>query len=135
MTVHRIRLRGPWELAAAAAVQIAPRTVRLPGQCCQLFDPAAGRVRLSRRFHCPTNLGLDDQVSFVVEALPDGACVSLNGASLASEGNADERGVFPAPSLAPTNLLTVEFDVPAAFAAPDQWWGEVALLINSPKLT
>jgi hypothetical protein len=91
---------------------------------------------LSRRFHCPTNLGLHDQVSLVVEALPDGACVTLNGASLASEaGNAGKRGVFPAPSLAPTNLLTVEFDVPAAFAAPDQSWGEVALLINSPEVT
>jgi hypothetical protein len=136
MTVHRIRLRGRWELTAAAAVQIAPRTVRLPASCCQLFGPAVGRVRLSRRFHRPTNLGPDDQVSLIVEALPEGACVSLNGARLDSEAeHVGEREIFPATSLAPTNLLTIEFDVPAAFAVPDHSWGEVALLINSPRPT
>jgi hypothetical protein len=129
MTVHRIRLRGPWLLEPAAAPD-SPRTVRLPLPWCELVECGAGRLRLSRRFNRPTNLGLDDRVSVVVHELPSGALVCLNGTNL--EEQAGQDSVFDAPHLEPSNLLTVEFDVSTRSAARGDAWGEVALLISSP---
>jgi hypothetical protein len=147
MTGHRIRLRGPWllELDARnepeAVAQIATgtttpaRTVRLPAPRGELVDAGAGRVRLSRRFHCPTNLGPDDRVSVVVQDLPTGADVCLNGTRLgrqASDIAADS--VFEMSRLEPTNLLSVEFDTATIPTTGDEPWGDVALLISSPRI-
>jgi hypothetical protein len=133
MSVHRIRLRGPWQIEPTAAANPSPRIVRLPARWDELFDPAARRVRLSRRFHCPTNLRPVDEVSLVVDALPEGAQVALNGTSLGrGVDNSDSQAVFPTPQLELSNLLTVEFDVAARETAGDQIWGDVALVINSP---
>ncbi len=146
MTVHRIRLRGPWLLEPDACTETATgseteartetgaRTVRLPASRDELVDAGARRVRLSRRFHCPTNLGPDDRVSVVVHDLPDGADVCLNGARLgrqASDIAADS--VFATSPLEPTNLLSVEFDAGAIPTTGDEPWGDVALLISSPR--
>jgi hypothetical protein len=133
MTVHRIRLRGPWLLEPTAATQMPARTVRLPLRWGELVEFGARRVRLSRRFHCPTNLGPNDQVSLGVNELPEGALVCLNGASLGPQTcHAAGESVFPTARLEPNNLLTVEFDVGPRSAAVDEAWGEVALMISSP---
>jgi hypothetical protein len=133
MTVHRIRLRGPWLLEPTTAPETPARAARLPIRWGELVESGARRVRFSRRFHCPTNLGPNDQVSLVVRELPQGALVHLNGASLGQQaGPASEDSVFPTPRLEPSNLLTVEFDVDPRSAAGDGAWGEVALLISSP---
>jgi hypothetical protein len=113
-----------------AAAPDSPRTVRLPLPWCELVECGAGRLRLSRRFNRPTNLGLDDRVSVVVTELPSGALVCLNGTSL--EQQAGQDSVFDAPHLEPSNRLTIEFDVSTRSAARDDAWGEVALLISSP---
>jgi hypothetical protein len=131
MTVHRIRLRGPWQLAPAAASEAQTTTVRLPAPWSELFDGDAARMRLSRRFHRPTNLGPTDQVSLVVRPLPLGARVSLNGTILDLQPDCgSDQAVFPAPRLELSNVLAVEFD--AFRAVGDQPGIEVALLITSP---
>src|SRR6202035_3162802 len=100
MTAHRIRLRGPWQLAPAAANEGQTTTVRLPAPWSALFDGDAGRVRLSRRFHRPTNLAPTDQISLVVSPLPLGAHVSLNGTILDLQSDCgSDQAVFPAPRL------------------------------------
>jgi hypothetical protein len=133
MTVHRIRLRGPWLLEPTSPAETPPRTVRLPARWGDLLGTQVSRVRLTRRFHCPTNLGPDDEVSLVVTNLPEGAHVSLNGASLGPQAQpAAEDGVFATPRLEPSNLLTVEFDVGATSVSDNEAWGDVALLISSP---
>jgi hypothetical protein len=132
MSVHRIRLRGPWQLQPIATGHTAPRTVRLPARWDELIDVGARRVSLSRRFHRPTNLSPVDEVSLVVDALPEGAHVSLNGTSLGSQSGIAPQTIFSAPQLEPSNLLTVEFDVATTRVAGDQTWGDVALVIRSP---
>jgi hypothetical protein len=133
MTVHRIRLRGPWQLSATAPGSPPARKVQLPATWSELFDSTETHVRLSRRFHRPTNLGPADRVSLIVDDLPEGARVSLNGASLGAEtGHEAQRTVFPTPHLEPHNLLTVEFDVAETRVPRDQAWGDVSLVISSP---
>jgi hypothetical protein len=131
-TEHRIRLRGPWLLQPTAAPSSPSRKIQLPAPWSELFDTGIRGVLLSRRFNRPTNLGPADRVSLVIDDLPAGARVSLNGTRLAPElQHAAQPTVFPAPRLEPHNLLTVEFDA-APTAAGDQIWGEVALVISSP---
>ena len=131
VTVHRIRLRGPWLLELVAAPD-SPRTVRLPLPWGELIECGAGRLRLSRRFNRPTNLGPGDRVSVVVGELPNEALVSLNGTTLEQHpGHTNQDSVFDISHLEPSNLLTVEFDVSTTSPARDDAWGEVALLISS----
>jgi hypothetical protein len=132
-TAHRIRLRGPWLLQPTAVPSTPPRRVHLPAPWAELFKADVRDVQLSRRFNRPTNLGPADRISLVVNDLPAGARVSLNGITLSPQpSNAAQTAVFPTPHLEPHNLLTIEFDVAATTAAGDQIWGEVALIISSP---
>jgi hypothetical protein len=134
MTVHRIRLRGPWQLKATAADSpSSPQKIQLPAPWGELFDSSTRRVQLSRRFHRPTNLGPADRLSLVVDELPEGARVSLNGVSLGAETRYEEQPtVFPTPRLEPHNLLTVEFDVAQTTPPRGDLWGDVTLVISSP---
>jgi hypothetical protein len=132
-TVHRIRLRGPWLLQPTAVPSTPPRRIQLPAPWAELFDADVRDVQLSRRFNRPTNLGPADRISLVVNDLPAGARVSLNGITLAPQPpDAAQTAVFPTLHLEPHNLLTIEFDVAATVAAGDQIWGEIALVISSP---
>ena len=133
MTEHRIRLRGPWLLEPTSPSETPARTVRLPIRWGELVESGASRVRLSRRFHSPTNLGPEDQVSVVVNELPARSTgLPQRGEPRAACGSRRlGDSVFPTPRLQPNNLLTVEFDVSTRSAASDGAWGEVALLISS----
>ncbi len=132
-TVHRIRLRGPWLLKPTAVPSTPPRRIQLPAPWAGLFDADVRDVQLSRRFNRPTNLGPADRISLVVNDLPAGARVSLNGITLTPQPpDAAQTAVFPTACLEPHNLLTIEFDVAATVAAGDQIWGEIALVISSP---
>jgi hypothetical protein len=134
MSVHRIRLRGPWRLETTAeAENDSARTVRLPTSWSELVDAGLERVRLSRNFHRPTNLGPADHVSLVVEELPEGASVSLNGTPLDVQAKpANQTFIFPAPQLEPNNVLSLEFEVGRTPRSADTAWGEIALVISSP---
>jgi hypothetical protein len=131
--VHRIRLRGPWQLQAIVAEAPPPRKVRLPAPWTELLEAGDRRVRLSRVFHRPTNLGPTDRILLAIDDLPEGAAVSLNGVALQPElAGSPTQTAFPTPDLEPNNFLTVEFDVAAITAAREQNWGDVALLISTP---
>jgi hypothetical protein len=132
-TVHRIRLRGPWLLQPTGASSSPPRKIQLPAPWAELFEGRVRGVQLSRRFNRPTNLGPADRISLVVNDLPAGARVSLNGITLTPQPpDAAQTAVFPTQHLEPHNLLTIDFDVAATAAAGDLIWGEVALIISSP---
>jgi hypothetical protein len=130
---HRIRLRGPWLLQPTAVPSTPPRRIQLPAPWALLFEADVRGVQLSRRFNRPTNLGPTDRISLVVNDLPPGARVSLNGITFTPQSqDAAQPAVFQTPHLELHNLLTIEFDVAAATAADDQIWGEVALVISNP---
>jgi hypothetical protein len=129
---HRIRLRGPWLLQPTAVPSTPPRRIQLPAPWADLFEADVRGVQLSRRFNRPTNLGPTDRISLVVNDLPPGARVSLNGITFTPQPqDAAQPAVFQTLHLELHNLLTIEFDVAAATAADDQIWGEVALVISN----
>src|SRR6202035_57359 len=110
-----------------------PRRIELPAPWAELFEADLRGVQLSRRFNRSTKLEPADRVAVVVNDLPAGALVSLNGIALTPQPpDAAQTAVFPTPHLEPHNLLTIEFDVAATTAAGDQIWGEVALVISNP---
>jgi hypothetical protein len=132
MSVHRIRLRGPWQLQSALSAEAAPRTVHLPARWTELLEDGPHPLRLSRRFHRPTNLAPDDQVAVRITELPVGAQVHLNGTPLGMSAEPDAGpSVFPTPHLEATNLLTIEFDLSTTRHADDETWGDVSLVISS----
>jgi len=131
--VHRIRLRGPWQLQPVPPGSAPPRSIRLPACSAEFFDTGARSVQLSRRFNRPTNLAPGDRISLGIENLPKGARVTLNGARLDPKAQRGaEPTIFPTSRLEPHNLLTVEFEVASMNASEDQTWGDVALVIDSP---
>jgi hypothetical protein len=130
--VHRIRLRGPWQLQAAAPGSAVSRSIPLPARIGAFSEAGARSVRLSRRFNRPTNLASTDRISLVIDRLPEGAQVTLNGTRLERESRAaGEPSVFPTSRLQLHNLLTIEFEVASIPAAGDEVWGDVALAIFS----
>ena len=147
MATHRIRLRGPWELAWIAAVSDGTRTsvksveskrIRLPARWSDLFGDRSGHARLSRRFHKPTNLDSHDEVTLVVESMPGRWTVALNECvltlsdeQLGSTHYNSPRAVVTA-LLESTNVLTMELDVDSATMRENHGgpWGEVALEIR-----
>jgi hypothetical protein len=130
--VHRIRLRGPWQLQAAAPGSAPPQSIRLPARAAEFFDTGAPSLQLSRRFNRPTNLAAGDRISLIIDNFPEGARVTLNGARLEPESlPAAEPTVFPTSRLEPHNLLAIEFEVASINAIGDQVWGNIALVIGS----
>lgn len=86
MSGHTIRLLGPWQVAWTSAVEsldfTPPATVKVPFEWGQIFGTHAGHVRLTRRFHCPTNLDPEEHVWLVFHGLGGTAHISLNGRTL-----------------------------------------------------
>lgn len=89
MSVHRIRLKGPWQFewigdapAASGSDWQHSGRVKMPAEWSAIFGPAAGTVRFRRRFHRPTNLDDDERVWIVFDALGGTGTVLVNGAKL-----------------------------------------------------
>jgi hypothetical protein len=78
MSVHRIQLRGPWQLEWTSAPGESVQKVRLPAEWDDLFAGHSGPVRLTRKFHRPTNLGPNEQVELVFQQWPGIWTISLN---------------------------------------------------------
>lgn len=65
MSIHQIRLRGPWtwQCRECTAGDIPPTgRLQMPVAWQLAFDGALGTVAFGRRFHLPTNLADDDCV-------------------------------------------------------------------------
>ena len=113
MPAHRINLRGPWKLSPGTSAG-PERKVNLPAEWNKLFRSGSGRVRLSRTFHCPTNLGADEVVELVFENWPGPWFISLNQQPIAEFCDASAelpRRIDVTRLLAPTNTLTAETDL------------------------
>jgi hypothetical protein len=78
MSRHRIQLRGPWQLDWPSGEGKSAQKIRLPAEWNELFSGRSGRVRLTRKFHRPTNLGTSEQVDLLFEQWPGAWIVSLN---------------------------------------------------------
>jgi hypothetical protein len=125
-SVHRIRLRGPWQVrphadGVPAGSMSVPVTLRDGG-----WAGFAGRVSFYRRFGRPSKLGSKETVWLVFERIVGRADVRLNDEPL---GALDEARSFDVTGrLAARNSLEVIVD-----ATDDRCGivGEVALEIRS----
>lgn len=69
MPVHRIHLRGPWDVTGPwpdAAEPGETRTVTLPQRWDALFGSNSGTATFFRWFHQPTNLVEEDRLAIVL---------------------------------------------------------------------
>ena len=130
---HRIRLDGPWELEWTSGQTTPPRRIRLPADWNELFASGGGSVRLSRRFHEPTNLGPGDEVALVFENWPGTWVVTINQRSLGDLRDSIPVRIAISPLLQPANVLTLEgrFEEKAGSQAARDRSGQVALEIHS----
>lgn len=98
MSVHRIRLLGPWEFSweettAGAPPPVTAGTTAMPSDWRSLFEAAAGTALFRRRFHCPSNLGPHERVWLVCTGVRGRGTILFNDeprASFASDGGAVE---------------------------------------------
>ena len=139
MSVHRIRLRGPWRYESLSAEITDPASGRvpLPGAWQELFGEVAGRVRFSRTFHRPTNLEPGSRVHLVFEGLGGAAEISLNGRKIGESANGtaaeDSLRIEVTERLNPHNELQVDVQYdPTESATPGGLWGLVVLEIHEP---
>lgn len=118
---HRIHLRGPWQyewVSGSPAPNPPAGTVRLPSDWRSRFGPVAGRVRLRRRFHRPTNLAAEDRVLLVLSNLGDESAIQLNGQMLAPTlASYDALSFDITPFLETTNELLIEMRVGSSATA------------------
>ncbi len=134
MSVHRIRLRGPWRYEWLTESDHVPRTgrVSLPRDWREIFGEAGGRVRFQRTFHAPTNLEPNTQVNLVCEGIGGKAKIVLNERDL---GQTTEKSELPlrlgiGEFLLPTNDLRIEIHfAPQDSTKPGGLWDTVALEI------
>jgi hypothetical protein len=104
--LHRIRLRGPWEISAPNET---PRTVKLPATWAQAAgDSAPTSLRCERRFHRPTILAEFERVWLVVSEPCASFEIALNRQRLA--GFSDRADVTEV--LLEANVLTIDLAAP-----------------------
>jgi len=131
---HRIRLQGPWQLEWIESGDRATRTVRLPALRDELFAGRSGRVRLTRRFHKPTNLEPRDVVSVALEDVRGCTSLRVNDSIVSAVSESSGAAQFAITELLqPVNTLAIEVDIePLAAAVPTrERWGKVFLEIDS----
>ncbi len=126
---HIIRLRGPWEFEPLAWVTIDAAggrhesreslppagRVHLPADWgAALGGGFRGRVRYTRRFNLPTNLGPAETVWLVIEGVDSFGRLSLNGTPLGKMAGLEQIAEFEITQLMqPRNLLEFEVELPA----------------------
>ncbi len=115
-SVHRIRLKGPWEWAVPTASPAQAWTwsrIRLPEEW-RCLPSITGPVWFRRRFQAPTGITPTDQIRLVLSTLSSRINVNLNGrtlpASTSPAAASEARISFDlTPALADRNLLEIVF--------------------------
>ncbi len=134
MPVHRMFLKGPWEVRRLDREEPSRRVV-LPASWQTIFEGSrCGRAEFRRKFHQPTNLESHEQVWIVFQGVRGAAGVDLNGQRLGGIDINDETAEFEiTPHLTLHNELVVQFMFEANDAPdlPGGLWGPVALEIRS----
>jgi len=96
MSVHTIRLAGPWELQTSSDATV--ERVTLPHRI-------SSGEELRRKFHCPSGLTNDSTVRIVLTSTGSDIQLQLNGRNAPPVANAD--GQFDVSGLLqPFNALT-----------------------------
>ncbi len=127
---HRIRLRGPWQIAGSPAAEAT--TAQLPAAWQSLFGDEGGRVRFARRFNRPTNLEERNRVELVFAGIGGMAKIAINGTVLAEGASAPPELRFCVTELLrPGNeiVVDVEFDPTTAGNQPGGVFGTVSIEI------
>lgn len=133
MPVHRMFLKGPWEVRRLDREEPS-RRVTLPASWQTIFGNEAGRAEFRRTFNQPTNLESHEHVWIVFQGVRGAAWVSLNRQRLGEINLDDTTAEFElTPHLALHNELVVQltFDVGNSPDQPGGLWGPVALEIRS----
>ncbi|HUE16107.1 MAG TPA: hypothetical protein VMR25_18190 [Planctomycetaceae bacterium] len=141
MSLHRIHLRGPWQLewnsgAKAFADKTTVQKIRLPADWNDLFGAFSGRVRLTRVFHQPTNLAPNEKVELVFQEWPGVWAISLNQHHVAefrdSTPESPQR-ITITTLLQPTNVLSAETQIEqsAEEKTPRGLMGKIAIEIRA----
>jgi hypothetical protein len=118
VSVHRIRLIGPWEFAwrtstgdGAESDGVAESgTIKMPCDWQSVFGSRGGTVAFSRRFHRPTNLEPHEQVLIVLTGVGGSGIIRLNGDFLLEFRAVDSAEVDVTNKLEAFNLLEVEVE-------------------------
>ncbi len=146
-----IRLRGPWEfqplerMVLVAAGEYRRQTDQLPpGGRARVPDDwhealgveFRGRVRYTRRFNCPTNLGARDRVWLVCEGADHRASVAMNEQALFEMVGAEHpAGHDVTEMLQPRNTVTIDVSLdPEDTARPPDRQGKAGGLIGEVRL-
>jgi hypothetical protein len=84
--VHRIFLKGPWELASSTG----PVRVHLPRDWEQVLAQGGETLRLSRRFHRPTGLSEASKVFITVPSAWSVASLTVTGVTISNPEVSDD---------------------------------------------
>jgi hypothetical protein len=118
VSVHRIRLIGPWEFAWRTSTgdgaeldgKAASGTIKMPCDWQSIFGSRGGKVAFSRRFHRPTNLEPHERVLIVLTGVGGSGTIRLNGDSLLEFSDADSVEADVTNKLEAFNLLEIEVE-------------------------
>lgn len=110
MSIHRISLRGPWNITPLDLLDAPPVRQPLPEDWGKLAAISEKGVRLQRTFHRPTGLEHRPSVWIAITDLRGGGELRLNGHPLSvfqAEQPTDFRSEIGS-LLAPNNHLEIE---------------------------
>lgn len=135
MSIHRIKLRGPWDYTWLTDVDGNPSPnatehgrVTIPVDWRVAFGDRAGRVRFLRRFHQPTGVEVGDHVWLSFLGLSGQTRILLDDLPLTGPSPRFEI----TDQLRPTNRLVVELECdPRTTTEPLGLHGLVVLEIES----
>ncbi len=134
MPVHRMFLKGPWEVRRLDREEPS-RRVTLPASWQTIFPGSnCGRAEFRRKFNQPTNLEAHEHVWIVFQGVRGAAWVDFNGQRLGGIDIGEETAEFEiTPHLWRHNELVVQltFWVGSPPDQPGGLWGPVALEIRS----
>ena len=140
---YRMNLKGPWqyvwligptptEALITSPEILANSRVRMPAEWQASFGVVAGKLRLSRRFHRPTNLTDLDRVHIGFAGVGGSATISLNDQPIGGVRNNQQPVSFDVTSLLElSNVLTVELEYDPQHDGPrGGLWAPVSIDIH-----
>lgn len=119
---HVIRLRGPWTCEAISGsstgehslpedTQSARAKADGPDWTSLLGASFRGRVRFTRPFNCPTNIGPDERVRLACDGADARATVTLNGQLVLELDGSLARSCDITDALKTHNVLVAEVEL------------------------